>query len=381
MILKTVACGSILATVLGGPAQAQSTDIRRSHHRFVSSVCGVSSYERLGGMHGGPYPPVAPETRRPLSRRHVVVKLIFPVIGSVRWHNSYNVDFGSHRHTAIDIAAPKMRPVVAPFSGTIGFKTQSFWIYGDNGYRCLGTHLNDDTPGRSDNRADPDYMFVPNLRPGDHVVAGQMIGYVGDSGKTTGPHLHFELFDRDGGLVNPFLSLKAARHLSAPRAVIPIPAIRRSHGEMRIVGCARGWNAARAQLTLLLVARQNPNGRTFTCVRPKWYRLSLAPAVIEAAGGFEAFASLLRDRPVVFSVTEAAPGKGKPVGAGRGSARRLIFPADEAGPAATAINGQAHSAPINVAHPDQASPVEASPVPPANILIDGDADDTERNPR
>jgi murein DD-endopeptidase MepM/ murein hydrolase activator NlpD len=40
------------------------------------------------------------------------------------------------------------------------------------------------------------------VRPGDHVVKGQPIGVIGETGYATGPHLHFEV-RIDGGVVNP----------------------------------------------------------------------------------------------------------------------------------------------------------------------------------
>src|SRR5579859_8225206 len=157
----------------------------------------------------GPYPPVAPITMACLPRQYATVGLIFPLVGACHWGNDYNVSRGRYRHTGIDIKAPKWTPIVAPFKGTLGMKRESFWIYGDNGWAILGTHLNDDEPGHPSHKGGRDVMFSPTLEPGQTVQAGQFIGYVGESGNATGPHLHFELYAPGSGpseerLRNPY---------------------------------------------------------------------------------------------------------------------------------------------------------------------------------
>jgi peptidoglycan hydrolase-like protein with peptidoglycan-binding domain len=68
--------------------------------------------------------------------------------------------------------------------------------------------LNNDTPGTDDGAA---WGIADGIVPGVHVEAGQHIGWVGDSGnaENTGSHLHFELFDPAGVVVNSYNALLA----------------------------------------------------------------------------------------------------------------------------------------------------------------------------
>lgn len=229
----------------------------------------------------GPPPPVAPYGMAPLPHQWVQVPMVFPVVGRCHWHNDYGARRSGFLHTGIDIAAPKMTPIVAPFGGKIGLKRESFWIYGDSGWSMLGTHLNDDNPGRHDHRASKDFMFAPDVAPGAHVRAGQLIGYVGESGMATGPHLHFELYAPGKGTTmsrirNPYVSLKRAHRISAP-----VPTLltgRPPAGTMRLQGCVRYVDSASRKLIMILVSKQLPNGRTIRVAHPRYVRLRLPPA-------------------------------------------------------------------------------------------------------
>jgi len=245
----------------------------------------------------GPPPPVAPYSMQNLPAEHVVIPLVFPVLGESRWTDDYNESRGTFRHTGIDIKATKMTPIVAPFSGRLGFKRETFWIYGDDGWSTLGTHLNDDNPGKHDHAGDRDVMFAPNIVPYQHVVAGQFLGYVGESGDATAPHLHFEIYAPGAGptmgrIRDAFLSLKAAKILKAP-----VPAPTRINdappaGEIRIDGCIRRSNMHDGTLTLLLADEQSPAGIVQVVTRIAYKTVSLSAAALNSVGGWRALRSL-----------------------------------------------------------------------------------------
>lgn len=106
---------------------------------------------------------------------------LHPVLGRVRPH--YGVDF----------AAPVGTPVRAVADGTVtvvrhdrsGGKT--IHLRHCNRFTTTYLHLN---------------SFASGIRPGSRVTRGEVIGTVGMTGLTTGPHLHFGLFDR-GKYVDP----------------------------------------------------------------------------------------------------------------------------------------------------------------------------------
>jgi hypothetical protein len=147
---------------------------------------------------------------------------VFPVVGPYRYTN----DFGDPRpqgsHEGNDVLAPKKSIVVAVEDGKIKFWTHSaragcmLYLYGVSGTTYLYIHLNNDVTMANDNRGKcvPGGSYWPGLKDGQKVVAGQAIGYVGDSGDADGtPHLHFEVHPNDGGPTNPFPYLNKATRL------------------------------------------------------------------------------------------------------------------------------------------------------------------------
>jgi len=111
----------------------------------------------------------------------------------------------SRMHRGTDFAAPTGTPILAAGDGTI-VRAGPFSSYGNyvrirhaNGYETAYAHMS---------------RFARGMRAGVRVRQGQVIGYVGTTGRSTGPHLHYEVMRR-GQQVNP-MSLRVAngRNLS-----------------------------------------------------------------------------------------------------------------------------------------------------------------------
>lgn len=166
----------------------------------------------------------------------VVYPLVFPVAGPHVLTDSFGDPRGRSRsHEGVDILAERMVPVVAVADGEVrwvhderGSNCCDVAVLHDDGWRSRYIHLNNDTPGTDDGRA---VGIAPGVREGGRVVAGQVIGWVGDSGNAEGttPHLHFELRRPDGSPVDPLPSLVAAKE--GGRELVPAEASARAGEE------------------------------------------------------------------------------------------------------------------------------------------------------
>ena len=103
-------------------------------------------------------------------------------------------------HKGVDLAVPKNTPVVAAADGTIELigRKGSYGKYirlgHKGGYQTAYAHLNG---------------YRQDLKVGSKVKRGEVIAYVGTTGRSTGPHLHFEVI-KNGKVVNPLGNNKIA---------------------------------------------------------------------------------------------------------------------------------------------------------------------------
>jgi len=152
-------------------------------------------------------------------------EMYFPIVGEVNYSDTFGDCRGagcSRGHEGVDIMGAKLLPVVAVADGTVGWVKNtvggnccSMSIQHDDGWESYYIHMNNDTPGTDDGLGQG---IAPGIEPGVRVRAGQLIGWVGDSGnaENSGSHVHFELHKPDGTVVNPTPYVDAAFRLTAP---------------------------------------------------------------------------------------------------------------------------------------------------------------------
>ena len=144
---------------------------------------------------------------------------VFPVYGPVSYGNTFGAfrgDVAGNWHHGDDIFAPLGAPILACADGlvfSVGWNDvggNRLWLRDSEGNEFYYAHLS---------------AFTPIARNGMHVKAGEMLGFVGNTGDAQGTptHLHFEvhpsalLFMGYDGAVNPTPYLDAWKHLQDVR--------------------------------------------------------------------------------------------------------------------------------------------------------------------
>lgn len=115
-----------------------------------------------------------------------------------------------HTHQGNDIFATSGTPLYATTRGVIARRAvailggNKLWLVGADGTQYYYAHLE---------------AYADGIQDGSIVEAGQVIGYVGDTGnaKGTPPHLHFEIHPGGGAAIDPYPILDAVRRSDAGR--------------------------------------------------------------------------------------------------------------------------------------------------------------------
>lgn len=196
------------AACLRSPAQSK---LRAIESALSGTGLKLDALIHRGGE-GGPFVPAGPlldgdaQHWDRLNRALAILPLAAPLAG-------YAVSSGFGRrldplnrrramHTGIDLLAPLRAPVLATAPGRVVFAGRKGG-YGrmveiDHG---LGVHTR------------YGHLAIIRVHAGQMMVAGQTVGLLGNSGRSTGPHLHYEILV-DGKARNPQPFLKAGMSLN-----------------------------------------------------------------------------------------------------------------------------------------------------------------------
>ena len=148
-----------------------------------------------GGSLGPPAPSTTPATAPALPPAPAGT-MVCPVDGAATFRDSWGETRpGGRGHTGVDMMSPNGTPLVAIENGIV---TNPGWHYaggiglyvlGDSGDSWYYAHLS---------------AYAPGIVAGTRVAAGQLIGYVGETGNAAGPHLHLARILPGGQYVDPY---------------------------------------------------------------------------------------------------------------------------------------------------------------------------------
>jgi murein DD-endopeptidase MepM/ murein hydrolase activator NlpD len=191
MLAKISTACVVLAALCASPAQAQvsAIGVAASSHAADANAAVDAEFRELFGSwadleaggsvtHSGdvlaaPRAAVSVPSRMPIDAVAMTSGFgmrTHPVLG------------GRRQHQGIDLAAPRGTPVYATADGLVGMAQ---W------YSSYGNYVQIEHGGELQTRYA--HLTSYTVSPGDMVQKGDLIGYVGSTGRSTGPHLHYEV--------------------------------------------------------------------------------------------------------------------------------------------------------------------------------------------
>jgi murein DD-endopeptidase MepM/ murein hydrolase activator NlpD len=172
------------------PADPSASPIRvyRFHSDKAQGWFDAKGHQPYKGGFRSPIPLARISSRFNMKRMHPILHVIMP-------------------HNGVDFVASTGTPVYAASGGTV----ESAGNSGPSGNLITIRHGGGITTGYAHLS-----RFAPHLAPGQPVETRQLIGYVGSTGRSTGPHLHFSA-KRNGVFIDP-LTLKLDGDRVLPRS-------------------------------------------------------------------------------------------------------------------------------------------------------------------
>jgi murein DD-endopeptidase MepM/ murein hydrolase activator NlpD len=183
-ISSTTATADVTAPLRKGESDVVDTGDARFKTLFNSWTTMERTTPTVGTEFGNEKAVVAYSS--PVQRRAVSVPSRMPLQGAALTSSfgmrHHPVLGGRRQHQGIDLAAPTGTPVCATADGVVG---RADW------YFSYGLYISINHGASMETR----YAHLSRLAvaAGDNVKKGELIGYVGSTGRSTGPHLHYEV--------------------------------------------------------------------------------------------------------------------------------------------------------------------------------------------
>jgi murein DD-endopeptidase MepM/ murein hydrolase activator NlpD len=176
--------------------QQEAERIRREEEERRRQEWLATSTTTSGGGGPGTTQPSSSTTTQPSQPPAPAGTMVCPVDGATTFRDSWGEPRpGGRGHTGVDMMSPLGTPLVAMENGVI---INPNWHYaggigltvlGDSGDSWYYAHLNG---------------YASGIQAGTRVAAGQLVGYVGETGNAAGPHLHLAHILSSGQYVNPY---------------------------------------------------------------------------------------------------------------------------------------------------------------------------------
>lgn len=179
----------------GNATAAAITAFQKAHGLTVTGTITQQTADKMG---------LAPSAATPTPTADSIVMERFPLQGRCYYGNTWHAArSGGRVHEGVDLIASEGNLLYAVVDGTI---TKQYWdspgALAGNGLRVAqddGTYFT--------------YLhmsgFAPGIEVGTKVKAGDVVGFVGNTGSSATPHLHFEIHPGGGAAVNPYPYIKA----------------------------------------------------------------------------------------------------------------------------------------------------------------------------